>query len=269
LKAGDRILSLNGSPVVTGSEIKELVESAGAGTELIVRLSRDADLLSLKMTPRASRFRPEGKMLQETTEEWRRTSFAAEGVTCQDCHMPQGRHLWKGIHDPDMVRRGLSVELSGTDVVDEEGFWGSIWGSKRARGLLSAQNTGAGHRLPTYTTPEIHLIMEQLDANGAAIEGTRQQTTIARRMLPNLKEELYDTRLMPGETHELVYDQPLSGRAKSLHSRVEVWPDEAYRRNYTIWLKHDKFPTGRDLLETALQSSIDSRYVLWTETISL
>jgi hypothetical protein len=269
LKVGDRIIDINGKAVVTGSDVKEAVESSGAGIELLVRLRRQDDYLSLKMTPRETRARPSGKMLQETTEEWRRTSYAAEGKTCQDCHMPQGRHLWKGIHDPEMVKRGLSVDAVLSGVVAAEGVWASIWGTEQLQAVLTATNTGAGHRLPTYTTPEIHLIMEQLDSNGAAIEGTLQQTTIARRMKPDLSEELYDTRLLPRESHQLRYDQELSGRATSLHARIEVWPDEAYRRNYEIWLKRDKFPTGRDMLESALQASIDSRYVLWTETISL
>jgi hypothetical protein len=49
----------------------------------------------------------EGKLLQETWDEWRRTRFAAQGVTCQSCHMPQGRHTFKGVHDPRDGALGL------------------------------------------------------------------------------------------------------------------------------------------------------------------
>jgi len=45
-----------------------------------------------------------GKLLENTYEEWKASRFAREGVQCQDCHMPDRRHLWRGIHDPDQVR---------------------------------------------------------------------------------------------------------------------------------------------------------------------
>ena len=31
---------------------------------------------------------------------------------------------------------------------------------------LRIENTGTGHRLPTYTTPQITLVLEQIDAQG-------------------------------------------------------------------------------------------------------
>jgi hypothetical protein len=112
--------------------------------------------------------------------------------------------------------------------------------------------------------------MQQLDASGTPIEGTRQQTTIARRMKPSdLSVELYDTRLLPDESLTLHYSQELHGKADSLRAWVEVWPDEAYRRNYKSWLDHERFESGHDQLEKAMQASIDSRYVLWTQTLSL
>jgi hypothetical protein len=270
IKIGDRVLSINGETVYTGADIKDHVELSDSQSSLLVRLRRDGDYLSLKLTPVATRSRPYGKMLQETTEEWRRTRFAAEGTTCQDCHMPAGRHLWKGIHDPSMVRSGLSLSASMEGSEPAEGFWAQVWGTMQLSASLTATNVGAGHRLPTYTTPEIHLIMQQLDAAGAPIEGTRQQTTIARRMKPSdLSVELYDTRLLPDESLTLYYSQALHGKADSLRAWVEVWPDEAYRRNYKSWLDHGRFESGHDQLEKAMQASIDSRYVLWTQNLSL
>jgi len=52
-----------------------------------------------------------GKPLEDTYEEWKASRFAAAGVQCQDCHMPDRRHLWRGIHDADMVRGGLTITL--------------------------------------------------------------------------------------------------------------------------------------------------------------
>ena len=203
----------------------------------------------------------EGKLIQETGEEWRRTSFAAEGVTCQSCHMPEGRHLWKGIHDKDMVASGVDIALSASA---SEGWM------KPATATLSLTNTGTGHRFPTYTTPEVRLIIEQVDAAGAAIESTSRDASIARRITPNPKTELYDTRLLPGETYTFEYAVGQDSDATELHARVEVWPDEAYRRFYEIKLKKpENHVKGEEMLRQALQDSIDSRYVLWEQRIAL
>jgi hypothetical protein len=176
--------------------------------------------------------------------------------------MPDGRHLWKGIHDPDMVRSGIAVEAAV--LAPGGGLFAPVEAS------LSLTNTGAGHRLPTYSTPQITLVVEQVDATGAAIEGTRQDSAVARYVTPNLKEERFDTRLLPGERHTLRYERRRDGDAVALQARVEVWPDEAYRRFYEIKLKHpDNHPLGLSQLQAALQASIDSRYTVWEERLDL
>src|SRR3972149_4806383 len=45
-----------------------------------------------------------GKLLENTYAEWKASPFARAGVQCQDCHMPDRRHLWRGIHDAATVR---------------------------------------------------------------------------------------------------------------------------------------------------------------------
>lgn len=203
----------------------------------------------------------EGKLIQETGEEWRRTSYAAEGVTCQDCHMPEGRHTWKGIHDKDMVASG--VEMSAEASVNDD-FLAKVQAS------LTLTNTGVGHRFPTYTTPEVKLYLEQVDASGQPIEGTRREGSVARRITPNLKKELYDTRLLPGESYTLPYEVRRASGAVAVRASVEVWPDEAYRRFYEIKLKRpENHPEGLEQLRVAHQDSIDSRFLLWEEQVPL
>ena len=53
-----------------------------------------------------------GKLIENTYEEWRQSPYAQEGVQCQTCHMPDRRHLWRGIHDADMVKQALSVTIA-------------------------------------------------------------------------------------------------------------------------------------------------------------
>lgn len=199
----------------------------------------------------------EGKLLQETGAEWRRTRHAAEGLTCQGCHMPGGRHLWKGIHDPETVRQGVAIAGA---VEDAGGTFRPV------RAALTLENSGVGHRLPTYTTPEIRLVLVQLDGSGQELHGTRREATVGRRITPNLKQELQDTRLLPGESLTLPYAARRHAQAVTLHARIEVWPDEAYRRFYEIKLrKPENHPLGEAALRQALQNSIDSRYLLWEE----
>ena len=201
------------------------------------------------------------KLLQETTEEWRRTKYAAEGVSCQDCHMPDGRHLWKGVHDPEMVRSAMDVVAKLT----EPGSW-----LDPVEATLTVTNVGAGHRLPTYTTPQITLIMEQVDAQGTAIAGTRREAAVGRYVTPNLKEERFDTRLLPGEAHTQPYKVRRHRKAVALVARVECWPDEAYRRFYEIKLrKPENHPKGAAMLEEARKRSIDSRFTVTEERLAL
>jgi hypothetical protein len=191
----------------------------------------------------------EGKRLQETGREWARSPQAAAGKTCQSCHMPEGRHLWKGIHDPETVK--LAIEARARFVL----------GDTRVVGDLRLTNTGAGHRLPTYTTPQLTLVIEQVNREGESLDGTVSVGAVARRLSLDTKTELFDTRLLPGETHTLRYESAWHRDTWSIRAAVEVWPDEAYRRLYERRMETE--PSA--LYEEALKASIASRYVAWEE----
>jgi len=199
-----------------------------------------------------------GKRFQETYEEWRRTDYAARGVTCQTCHMPKGRHLFKGVHDLDMVRSGFTATANANT------------NGSALTGQLRVENTGTGHRFPTYTTPQVTLVMEQLDASGTAIDGTRQTDAIGRYLAPNLKTERFDNRLMPKESYALKYSSKRNKKAVAIAARVEIWPDEAYRRLYEIKLrKPENHPIGLAEVQKAHELSIASRFVAWEQRIDL
>ena len=51
----------------------------------------------------------------QLVEMARREPAGARGLQCQNCHMPDRRHLWRGIHDADMVRAEL-VDAQGQPV---------------------------------------------------------------------------------------------------------------------------------------------------------
>ncbi len=82
--------------------------------------------------------------LENTWAEWAASPQAREGETCQSCHMPDRRHLWRGIHDPEMVRGAVPVELVPVRAT-----------AGRADGELRIRSEGVGHAFPTYTTPRV------------------------------------------------------------------------------------------------------------------
>lgn len=198
-----------------------------------------------------------GKLIQETAQEWRRTDFAAQGKTCQSCHMPDRRHLWKGIHDSAMVNSAVSIQVE----FDPDSSRDSLKAS------LSLTNVGAGHRLPTYIEPQIMLFIDQLDSLGNLIPGTRREGIIARKVTEEMDQEIFDTRLMPGETYTLKYSISKSPKAATLMASVEVWPDEAYRLYFIKMLATPAYrptmPVVLESMEKAIKLDTDSRYLLW------
>lgn len=133
-----------------------------------------------------------GKLLENTYEEWKATRYARENITCQSCHMPGGRHEFRGIHDPAMTRRGLVVRA-----VREHGHI-----------RLTATNAGAGHHFPTYTTPLVRLEIVS--------EGKRREHVIRRELAWDAHtglREVRDTRLAAGESVSIALDLPAQAQA--------------------------------------------------------
>jgi hypothetical protein len=196
-----------------------------------------------------------GKLLQDTYNEWKASRFAAAGVQCQDCHMPDRRHLWRGIHDPDMVRRGLTIE-----VLEEAST------PVRIAARLVVKSTGVGHRFPTYVTPIVVLRVELLDAAGRAIPGTREERRIGREVTLDLERELSDTRLAPGARAELAYARPLEGGAVAARFSVVVYPDAFYTAFFETLLRQGA-GRGENDIRRALEDTRRSAFTVF-ESVS-
>ncbi len=104
-----------------------------------------------------------GKTVENTYQEWLNSPYPERGITCQGCHMPGGRHLWKGIHDSEMTRSGVSFSAALTS--------GKLAAGQRIEAELSLTNSGTGHAFPTYTTPAVFLKAAFLDKSGAILAG--------------------------------------------------------------------------------------------------
>lgn len=143
---------------------------------------------------------------------------------CVGCHMPlveralvEGgkirpvrQHLWRGGHDPEMVKSGLSINLK-EETPPSPG---------KRRFTLSITNVGAAHYLPTGT-PDRHLTVQLrvLDGNGRVLE--EESHTLKRTILwrPFIVE-LWDTRLPPGQLR--TYGIEFSASEKRRPAAVEA-----------------------------------------------
>lgn len=190
--------------------------------------------------------RVNGKLRENTYQEWLATDFAQQGRHCQSCHMPQRQHVWRGIHDKEMTRSALSVELAARPDAD---------GAYKLQALVT--NSGAGHYFPTYMVPEIVLYLEVLDSEGRVHE--LAQHIIAWRVNLALTEEIFDQRLAPGELVQLNGKlQNIAGYSQ-LRLRISVAPRQHYVRTFEDYLIHNRNKLQPETLALVEQSIDEAR----------
>jgi len=194
-----------------------------------------------------------GKLLENTYEEWKASRYAREGKTCQSCHMPARRHLWRGIHDQEMVKAGVTVEVTPTRIQ-----------SGVVLAMLTIRNTGTGHHFPTYVTPKVVAEAYQESAGGQVLKDTLREYIIARQVSPDLSEEIADTRIASDEQALFDYRVPLHRNAVSLVFRVRVEPDAFYTGFYRSLLQGNQAGKGQRLIKQALENSLASHFTFYT-----
>jgi hypothetical protein len=199
-----------------------------------------------------------GKLLENTYEEWKTSRFAREGKSCQSCHMPGRRHLWRGIHDPEMVRGGVEIDATLPEV-----------SGRGVAAALTIRNTGVGHYFPTYVTPRVVAEGYQEDAGGAMIADTLIEQVIARQVPLDLSREIADTRIPPDGEARLDYRAQLSRRAAALVFRVRVEPDAFYTAFYQSVLRDSSAGPGEAQIRVALEQSRKSGYTFYVKRQSL
>ncbi len=195
-----------------------------------------------------------GKPLENTYAEWQASPYARQGKQCQGCHMPERRHLWRGIHDAEMTRSGIMISPTAPVLRD---------GKLSAR--LAISNSGTGHNFPTYVTPRVSAQIYQVSTDNKPIEGTLREKVIARQVSVDLSEEVADTRLAPGERAVLDYLVPRHPNAQALILRVRVEPDYFYSGLYRSLLETEPNGKGTSLLRAALKNSLESGYDLYVQ----
>ncbi len=150
------------------------------------------------------------------------------GYICQSCHMPEvdrpvadggpirrgRRHLWRGGHDPEMIKRAVAIQVKADPPAPRPG--------DRVRFTLTLINAGAGHKIPTGD-PDRHFTVEFLVENGARQVLDRQVDTMGRWILwqPAIVE-VYDNRLLPlaGRDYTYEYRVPAGSERLTVKTRV-------------------------------------------------
>ncbi len=143
---------------------------------------------------------------------------------CVQCHMPvverslvdggkvrQTRHhYWRGGHDPEMVKKALSVKFSEKNTSNK---------GKR-RFSLTIANTGASHYVPTGT-PDRYLLMRlrALDSAGNVLE-EKTEKLIRTVMWRPFIIDLWDTRLPRWQPQTYSIDVDDSGKTVSVEVLV-------------------------------------------------
>lgn len=203
---------------------------------------------------KADEFALNGKLLENTYREWEGSRFARQGTACQSCHMPDRRHLWRGIHDPEMVKKGIDIQVGDA----------TTHGNELAARMRVA-NTGVGHYFPTYVTPKVVLRAYQEDGAGRKLAGTTQEYVIGRQVSLDLSREIADTRIAPDNAAVFDYRAAPHPDAAALVFEVEVHPDAFYLEFYLALLQDDAMSgESRRLIVEARDHTLASPYLLFS-----
>ncbi|MCC6502640.1 MAG: hypothetical protein IT362_05855 [Deltaproteobacteria bacterium] len=198
-----------------------------------------------------------GRILVNTYEEWKESEYAKNKITCQSCHMPGRRHLFRGVHDQEMVKGGLSFDLQSTD------------NPESVKATLKITNSGVGHFFPTYVTPLVVISGFLTDSKGNALKGTLMEAQIGRKVTLDLETELFDTRIPPFRSFEFNYEMKRVEKAGQLVLEVRVYPDEFYQRFFESALKKQDPDMKHKELREALRTTSESSYLLFRKVVEL
>lgn len=151
-----------------------------------------------------------------------------KGHICQTCHMPevsrpvakggpirQGRkHLWRGGHDPEMIKRAVAIQVQADPPNPQPGDTVNI--------TLTLINAGAGHKIPTGD-PDRHFTVEFYVKDKAGKVLKEQTETMGRWILwQPVIVELYDNRLLPLASRDYKFSYQIPRGRKDLVVEARV-----------------------------------------------
>lgn len=188
-----------------------------------------------------------GKVLVNTYREWKESIYGENNITCQNCHMPGREHLFRGIHDPEMVMKGIEINAE--------------WNGKKAE--IKITNSGTGHYFPTYVTPEVVVRGYLVNENNEMIPESLKEEFICRAVNIELTKEFFDTRIPPQKSFTFEYKPEQGCRPENCVLEVIVYPDRFYNKFYSALLKTEDVHYKKEQIQYAFEESYRSSYVLW------
>lgn len=172
--------------------------------------------------------------------------------------MPDRRHRWRGIHDPEMVKSGVRVSLALDRTRYRPG--------QRLRATVTVASVNVGHYFPTYVTPQVVVRAVLLGRNREPIAETAQEGIIGRQVPLDLSREIADTRIPPGGRFVLRYDRALEGPGLALRVTVTVYPDHFYTGFFATLLETG---AGEAEIREALEATRRSPFEIFARDVPL
>jgi hypothetical protein len=174
--------------------------------------------------------------------------------------MPDRRHLWRGIHDHEMVRSGVTLDV-GTDRPRYRPGDQVV-----ARITLTA--AAVGHHFPTYVTPRVVVRAVLVESGGREVDGSAEERVIARDVSLDLSRELFDTRVPAGGRFVFDYRRRAERGGLSLRVLVTVYPDHFYTRFFESLLASGS-SRGKAEIHKALDATRQSTFELYRRDVPL
>ncbi len=184
----------------------------------------------------------------------------SSSLGCVECHMPLKKrslvkggvirdtrqHLWRGGHDPAMVKSALTIKFSENNLMDK-----SLSSKGKRLFTLMIMNTGAAHYVPTGT-PDRHLTIQLrvLDKNNNVLNenmDTIKRTVMWRPFIVDLK----DTRLQRDKPRNYQIDIPEAEKAESVEAVVRYHLLDEKRRKRIGY--ENKTPIAYDVFRQKIE----------------
>lgn len=173
--------------------------------------------------------------------------------------MPDRRHLWRGIHDADMVRSGVEITVTPDKPALSSGQDFTL--------TLEVRSARVGHAFPTYVTPRVVLRGELHDPSGP-LPGSRREVVIGREVALDLSREISDTRLSPGQSARLTYAGRVDRPDLRLRLSVIVEPDAFYTAFFETLLAQGA-GRGEAQIREALEATRRSVFSIFQRDVNL
>jgi len=212
-----------------------------------------------------------GVPISDTYGEWKRSSYAKQGVTCQDCHMPgvAGRNATDGPVRPRVANHAFSrVDLAAAR---PNAVTLALRATRRGdslRAFATVHNAGWGHSLPTGNDQRVALLRLRVKSAGGEILWENdplaewQVSTFGLTLADELGQGPADTwnaatvvadrRIKAGQRAEVRFDIPAGKSKGPLVVEAQFVLRRARPETVRLYALPEEYDTERLLAEATL-----------------